>query len=389
MSMKADSVAPGAAISPDDANFRALLDAAVDAIIMIDDSGRMLAFNDDAERIFGYREPEVLGRDVAILMPEPYRSAHGEYLSRYLRTGERRIIGIGREVEAVSSDGRVFPIELSVGQVDTDGAPRFVGFVRDVSARKRAEAETQDLQERLARVGRFSTMGEMAAGLAHEINQPLAAITSYAQAAERMASRLQNDDALAFADVCRKIGEQALRAGEVIRRLRGFLRVQECGREAQDLNALVREILMLAELDARGRDVPLEVQLADDLPPISGNSVEIQQVMLNLVRNAVDAMAEAGRGAPGVTVRTAAITADAEPLVEFSVTDRGPGLDPTVADQVFHPFVTTKEGGLGVGLSISRTIIQSHGGRLTHAPNPEGGAVFSFVLPASYEDRNT
>lgn len=366
-----------------EANFRALLHAAVDAIILIDEIGSILQFNRAAERIFGYREAEVLGRNVSLLMPAPYADAHDGYMRHYLTTGERRIIGVGREVEARRSSGEVFPIELSVGQVDLPGPAHFVGIIRDISGRKRAEQETRELQERLARVGRFSTMGEMAAGLAHEINQPLAAINTYAQTAERL---LEKDEACDIEDlrhICRQVSEQAHRAGEVIRRLRGFLRQQTSERGRLDCNALVGEILALAELDARDRDVPLCTALAENLPPVRGNAVEIQQVMLNLIRNAVDAMADQPDRSGGVVIAT---EVRGEGGVTVTVTDHGPGVAPEIARQIFHPFVTSKHNGLGVGLSISRTIVQSHGGKLAYAPNPAGGAIFSFHLPRSFED---
>lgn len=367
-----------------EANFRALLQAAVDAIILIDGDGRILAFNAAAERIFGYPEAEMLGRDVAMLMPEPYCSQHAQYMSRYLRTGERRIIGIGREVEALNRDGEVFPIELAVGQVDTPGPPRFVGIVRDVSARKRAEQETRELQDRLVRVGRFSTMGEMAAGLAHEINQPLSAINTYAQAADRLLEQPVDDERTEeFRLICRKISDQAHRAGEVIRRLRGFLRLHSSGRARLDCNAMIREIMVLAELDARSNDVPLQIDYADDLPAVYGNAVEIQQVLLNLIRNAVDAMATCADRSRGVIVSTRCL---ADGSVEISVTDHGPGVDGQISAQVFHPFVSSKPGGLGVGLSLSRTIVQAHGGHLDFHGNPAGGAVFHFTLPPAYDE---
>jgi two-component system, LuxR family, sensor kinase FixL len=366
-----------------EANFRALLHAAVDAIVLIDEAGGILHFNRAAEDIFGYREAEVLGRNVSMLMPASYAEAHDGYMRHYLTTGERRIIGLGREVEALRRNGEVFPIELSVGQVDLPGPAHFVGIIRDISGRKRAEQETRELQERLARVGRFSTMGEMAAGLAHEINQPLAAINTYAQTARRLIDAGDACDIEDLRHICRQVSDQAHRAGEVIRRLRGFLRQQSSGRERLDCNALVREILVLAELDARDRDVPLCSSLAEGLPPVRGNAIEIQQVMLNLIRNAVDAMVGQPERSRGVIIAT---SARGDGGVDVTVTDHGPGVAPDIARQIFHPFVTSKHNGLGVGLSISRTIIQSHGGRLVYADNPAGGAIFSFFLPRSFED---
>lgn len=383
--MTADSASRKADSTSDvgDANFRALLQAAVDAIIVIDGAGSILQFNPAAERIFGFGQAEVLGRNVSMLMPTHYAGAHDGYMAHYHATGERRIIGIGREVEARRRDGTVFPIDLAVGQVDLPGAANYVGIIRDISARKTTEQEMRDLQERLARVGRFSTMGEMAAGLAHEINQPLAAINTYAQTASRMISAGSSYDIQDMEHICRQVSEQARRAGEVIRRLRGFLRTEGDGRQRLHCNALIGEVMFLAELDAREHAVPLALALADDLPPVHGNAVEIQQVMLNLIRNAVDAMSEQPDRPGGVIIATAR---HVDGGVEFSVTDHGPGVAEDIARQIFHPFVTSKHNGLGVGLSISRTIIQAHGGKLSFVPNPAGGAIFSFHLPEAFED---
>jgi two-component system sensor kinase FixL len=365
------------------ANFRALMAAAVDGIILIDGSGRILAFNPAAERMFGYRAGEVLGRDVSVLMPATYAEHHQRYMDNYMETGVRRIIGIGREVQARRQDGTVFPIDLSVGEVETGGERRFVGIIRDISARKEAEREVRDLQERLARVARFSTMGEMAAGLAHEINQPLAAISTYAQAGERMIGTDPPPDLGDLREICSKIRQQSERAGEVIRRLRGFLRKQNLERGEVCCNQLIGEVLMLAEVDARAHGIELRTALADDLPPVNVDAVEIQQVVLNLVRNAVDAMSEARLRNGGILIETRALDDD---TIEIAVTDHGPGVVGDIARSIFHPFVTSKQGGLGVGLSISRTIVQAHGGRLYFEPNPAGGTVFRFTLPLSYGD---
>ncbi len=225
---------------------RALLDAAVDAIIVIDGKGSIETFNGSAERLFGYSAAEVLGRNVNILMPEPDHALHDGYLHRYCSTGVAHIIGIGREVKARRSDGSIFPASLSVGQVEGQ-PPRFVGFVRDLSARVAAEREITQARDRLTHVARLSTMGEMAAGLAHEINQPLAAIATYAQACQCLIDNGEAADAVEIRDALMEIDRQALRAGEVIRRLRTFVanragapRTVSCHRLLEDLEALAR-----------------------------------------------------------------------------------------------------------------------------------------------------
>ncbi len=364
---------------PDAAEFQALLDTAVDGIIVIDITGRILQFNPAAERLFGYFGVEVIGSDVGILMPEPDKARHGEYLERYLRTGEPHIIGIGREVLGERANGEVFPLYISVGDA---GGGRFVGIVRDLSAEKAAQEETRALQSRLAEVGRFSLMGEMAAGLAHEINQPLSAITTYSQANERIIT--QNPiDIEGLADSCGKISEQALRAGQIVQNLRSFVRRDSPHKERLDVNQVVTDVFDLIQADARTEGIVVSADLAQNLPPVLGQAIQLQQVLLNLTHNAVDAMREGLQKHEGIQVRTEAVQND---TVRVIVTDHGHGVSPHLGDDVFHPFISTKPEGLGVGLAISKTIIQAHDGELYHKPNPAGGTVFGFSLPIDQEN---
>ena len=268
---------------------QALLDAAVDAIIVIDDRGAITTFNAAAERLFGYAAAEVLGKPVDLLMPEPYHSEHKGYIDRYLATGEPRIIGIGREVLGRRANGETFPIALSVGEARDANGRRFVGIIRDLSAQKAAELRARSLEGRLAHVGRFDLMGEMAAGIAHEINQPLSAIATYAQAARRILEREQ-PAMTTLIDVCRKIDEQALRAGRVIENLRKFIKKQDVRTEPLDVNAVVRDIMNLVDADAHAEGIRVTTKYADDLAAVRGNAIQLQQVLLNLTRNAVDAM---------------------------------------------------------------------------------------------------
>jgi len=360
------------------AELRALLDAAVDGIIVIDRHGVIAEFNKSAERLFGYRADEVLGQPVKLLMPEPYQSEHDGYLTHYLETGEPRIIGIGREVEALRADGTVFPIALSVGEIEGGRGRRFIGLIRDLTAKKAAQAETYLLQNRLAQVGRLNLMGEMAAGLAHELNQPLSAIANYAQAGRRFAKRdVANADSIT--DCYAKIAEQALRAGDIIARLRDFLSKHEVNKIRLSLNEVVASTLRLVEADARAVGIPIKTEFADGLPPIRGDSIQLQQVVMNLTRNAIDAMQDRSDRSTGVLICTRLLP-DRE--VEACVHDRGPGVPAHLAATIFDPFVTTKPDGLGVGLAISRTIVRAHDGELFCRANPAGGATFGFKLPA-------
>jgi len=356
---------------------RALLDAAVDAVIVIDAAGHIETFNPAAERLFGYAAHEVIARNVSMLMPEPHRSAHDGYLERYLTTGEARIIGIGREVQAQRRDGSIFPAALSVGRVAGAEPPRFVGFVHDLSARAAAESEVTQARERLTHVARLSTMGEMAAGLAHEINQPLAAIATYAQACQYLLSQGSALDTEELREALAQISKQALRAGEVIRRLRAFVSNREVRRERVDCNRLLEDLNMLARPDARANDMRLLLEVEEHLPPLDADPVQLQQVLLNLLRNAIDATLQ-GDGAQREIVLRAARVPDG---VEFSVRDHGPGVEPGAVANLFNPFFTTKAHGTGLGLAISRTIVQAHGGKLAYRPAPDGGACFHFTLP--------
>ena len=360
---------------------RALLDAAVDAVIVIDATGHIEAFNPAAEKLFGFSAAEVLGRNVSMLMPEPDRSAHDGYMRRYLETGEARIIGIGREVQGQRRDGSTFPGALSVGRVAGAEPPRFVGFIHDLTARVAAEQEIAQARERLMHVSRLSTMGEMAAGLAHEINQPLAAITTYAQACQHLMSQGAAADSEEIRESLVQISKQALRAGEVIRRLRAFVSNREVRPERVDCNRLLDDLAMLARPDSRANDVRLVFDVEEPLPPLMADPVQLQQVLLNLLRNAIDATLQGGAEQREIVLRAARVPEG----VEISVRDHGPGVEPGAETNLFNPFFTTKAHGTGLGLAISRTIVLAHGGKLAYRPAVGGGACFHFTLPAMLE----
>ena len=363
------------------AELRALLDAAVDAIVVIDDRGLIVTFNAAAERLFGYSAEEAVGVGVELLMPEPHRSQHAGYLARYLKTGDARIIGIGREAQGRRKNGEIFPISLAVGEARDAAGRRFVGILRDLSSQRAAEQRARALEARLAHVGRFSLMGEMAAGIAHEINQPLSAIATYAQAAKRIMQR-DRPDLGTLTDICKKIDDQALRAGQVIENLRKFIRKQEIEHQALDVNRVIDDVVNLIDADAHAEGIRVTTRYAQGLPNIRGNAVQLQQVLLNLTRNSVDAMRKAVQKERGIVIAT---ERGDNGGVRITVTDHGHGVSRELGDNIFHPFITTKTDGLGVGLAISRTIVQSYGGSLTYRDNPDGGAVFAIELPAENE----
>jgi len=357
-----------------EAHLRSIYDTAPDGLIVIDASGVMQSFNAAAERMFGWTASEVLGRNVNMLMPDPFKIQHDGYLHRYLETGERRIIGIGRIVVGERKNGTTFPMELAVGEVRSEQGRVFTGFVRDLTERQATEARLQELQAELVHMSRLSAMGEMASALAHELNQPLSAIANYLSGARRLLERTGASDQRAN-EALEKAGEQALRAGEIIRRLREFLARGEGERRVEDLPRLVQEACALAMVGVKEHGVRVRYHFAVEAPRVLADRVQVQQVVLNLVRNAIDAMD--GQPRRELVVSTAAIGDD---MAQISVADTGPGVDEAAAQRLFQPFVTTKATGMGVGLSISRTIVESHGGRIWTEPNPGGGAVFHCTL---------
>lgn len=480
--------------------FNAVLETAVDGIIVIDETGRILVFSDACERLFGYTRGEVLGKNVKMLMPPPYHAEHDSYLAHYRETGDRRIIGIGREVVGRRKNGTTFSMYLSVGETRVDGARLFVGIAHDVSERKRSaetvqrlasivessddailstdlsgivttwnrgaehlygysaaeivglpvatllppdrqdeeprildliargeriehyetvrlrkggaaidvsltvspmrsnegrvigaskiarsigqrkahERRIQELQGELLHATRLVSAGQLAAALAHELNQPLTAILNYAGVLEELAAAVSGAQGEVLRDIVKKVTDQTGRAGEIIRRLRTFVAKRELEREIQDMNRTVEEALALGTVGTSYVDVRVKTDLAPELPPVRIDRVQIQQVMINLLRNAVEAM----QASPQRELRVSTMRDD-DGFVRVSVADKGIGLAPEVVSSLFQPFVTTKGQGLGIGLSICRSIVESHGGKLWAEANEGGGSVFAFRIPAA------
>ncbi len=486
---------------------QALLDATVDAVILIDADGIVEVFNHSAERMFGYAAAEAVGQNVSLLMTGRDRHHHDGYLERYVRTGVAHIIGTGRDVRGRRKDGHEFPAFLSVGRIADSDPPRFVGFIQDTTLRvqalaavqrerdranryleaaqtilvaldlthrvtlinrtgsevlgydedflngrdwidtvvapaekaqvaalvdrlaergprsplhceysivtragldrmiawrcvvledgtgdatgilcsgddvtesRKAERDARESRERMMHVSRLATMGEMATGISHELNQPLAAIANYAQAGVRLMQLPQPE----LADVREALGQiagQALRAGEIIRRLRSLVKNRITEREAASINDIIEELGPIARADARANDVRIVLNLAQELPPVSVDRIQIQQVLLNLLRNSIDALAAVSAVSRQIVVQSAATEAGD---ITVTVTDNGTGIAPAVLDRLFMPFVTSKTDGTGLGLAISRTIMEAHKGRLDHSPQSERGASFVMTLPS-------
>jgi two-component system, LuxR family, sensor kinase FixL len=354
---------------------RSILEAVPDAMIVIDERGLVESFSLSAERMFGYTAAEMLGKNVKILMPPPYREQHDGYLERYKTTGERRIIGIGRIVTGLRKNGGVFAMELSVGESKLEGRRVFIGFVRDLTERELAERRIDQLQAELMHVARLSELGQMGAALAHELNQPLSAIINYLQAGRRLLQTADNPAPPRVSETMEKAAAQAERAGQVIQRLRKFVAKSETERRPEPVGSVIEEAASLALVGAKSAGVTTRLTLHPDLPPVSMDKVQIQQVLLNLIRNALEAMADSDER---VLILDAAAV-DSELTVRVS--DTGPGLPDKVVKNLFRPFVTTKSRGMGVGLSICRSIIEAHGGRISASARPGGGTIFAFTLP--------
>ncbi|MFN3816332.1 PAS domain S-box protein [Brevundimonas sp.] len=362
------------------AQLQSILDTVPEAMIVIDEKGMIQSFSATAERLFGWRAAEVEGRNVKVLMPSPYREDHDGFMERYRTTGERRIIGIGRIVVAQRRDGSTFPMELAVGEAKFDGDRFFTGFVRDLTDRREQERRLQELQAELVHVSRLSIMGEMASSLAHELNQPLAAINNYMKGSATLLEQ-SDPDLERVRDALRKAGDQALRAGDVISRLREFVAKGGTERTPQDAVKIMEEASALGLIGARPLDLRVSYQFDRAAGPVLADSIQIQQVALNLIRNAVEAMA----GEPRRDL-VIGVAAHDKGLARIWVSDTGKGLAPEVQARLFQPFVTTKADGMGVGLSICRTIVEAHGGSIWCEPNDGGGTVFAFTVPLAGED---
>jgi len=359
-------------------HLRSILETVPDAMIVIDAFGVIQLFSRAAERMFGISQNEAIGQNVRVLMPEPDRSRHDSYLERYRNHGEPRIIGIGRIVAGRRADGSTFPMHLSVGEAKWGDRRYFTGFVRDLTEQQRTQASLDRMQAELTHVSRLSAMGEMASALAHELNQPLAAISNYMKGSRRLLASSADPNAGKIETALDRAADQAIRAGQIIRRLRDFVLRGESERRVESVAKLVEEAAALALVGAREQGLVLKFALDPDCDRVVADRVQIQQVLVNLLRNAMEAMVESPRRE--LVVSSGPV---ADGLVEIAVADTGQGLPEAVRSNLFQPFFTTKEAGMGVGLSISRTIVEAHGGKLSAEDNPAGGATFRLTLPAA------
>jgi two-component system sensor kinase FixL len=358
-----------------ESHLRSILSAIPDAMVVIDDAGIVLSFSAAAERLFGYAEREVAGQNVNMLMPSPDRERHDGYLERYLDTGEKRIIGKGRVVFGRRKDGTNFPMELAVGETIESEQRLFTGFIRDLTETRQTEERLTSLQSELIHVSRLSAMGTMASTLAHELNQPITAIANYAEAVRDLLADPKPEDLTMIREALDDTASEALRAGHIVRRLRDFVARGEVEKSIEKLPELINEAAVLGLLGAKEKGVETTFDLDPYASPVLVDRVQIQQVLINLIRNAVEAMSDSNERRLTITSRL-----DQPGLVRVIVADTGAGVSAEVADQLFTAFVSTKAEGMGLGLSICRTIVEANGGRIWMEPAQGGGTEFHFTL---------
>jgi two-component system, LuxR family, sensor kinase FixL len=361
-----------------EAKLNSILNASIEGIIVIDMSGTVVSVNAAVEAIFGYSAEELIGNSVSLLMPITIRKKQQYYLEKYLRIFIPKAIGQIREVEALRKDGSLVPLDMTIAEFPLDGAQYFSGIVRDVSARKLQELQEKEHLEKLAHVTRLGLMGEMASGIAHEVNQPLSAVVNYTQVCLRFLQN-ENPDLEKISDIMLKANQQALKAGQIIHSMREFVKTRKIHRSTVDINDLIYDAISLFESDFRQHLVAMRFELTKSLPHVLIDRVQIEQVILNLIRNSIDAL----KDLPQFTQRQLSIETSLNDLnyIVVRIKDNGPGLTPLQREKILTPFFTTKSSGMGMGLSISRSLVEAHHGTLHFNSKEDKGTTFYFTIP--------
>ena len=374
------------------ARFEGILAIAEDAIISVDSNQNIVLFNQGGEKVFGYAENEVIGKPVSILLPQRFVHTHRGHIEEFAKSLDvSRSMAQRREVFGRRKDGSEFPAEASISKLALGNEVVFTVILRDITERKKAEEKLRRNEEalrksqaELAHVSRLTTMGELTASIAHEVNQPLTAVVNNANAC---LSLLPNGTPHLeeVREALTEILDDTDRASAVIVRVRQLARKAPFERSPLDLNEVITDVLALARYESASRRVTIRTELAGELPLILGDRVQLQQVLLNLVVNGMDAMGAVEESKRVLIICGRCETSDGVPRALLSVQDAGIGFKPVEVDRLFEAFYSTKPQGMGMGLAISRSIIEAHGGRLWAEPNQGSGATFLFSLPAAPE----
>jgi PAS domain S-box-containing protein len=357
--------------------FRLAVEASPNAIVMFDEQGKILLVNGLMQKLFAYSEEELIGQSVEIFVPERFRAELPAHKAAFFAAAQPQAMGVSRELFARRKDGTEFQVEIRLNPIRTAEGVLVLTSIVDISERKRIEFELQRHREELAHVTRVSTVGELTTSVAHELNQPLGAILSNAEAAEMFLTA--DPPALdEVRDILADIRKDDQRASEVIRRMRSLLRKQELAPKSIEINEAMEEVLRLLSFDAAARKVAVKFERTVDLPRVWCDPVHFQQVVLNLVLNGMEAMAETPEEKRQVVVRTGPGN---NGTVKIAVADSGPGIPIEKLPKLFEPFFTTKKEGMGMGLSIARTIVEAHHGQIWAENNSSAGATFYFTMP--------
>lgn len=358
--------------------FRLVVEASPNAMIIVNGKGEIVLLNPQAEKIFGYAQDELVNCSIEVLIPERFRAAHRDDRSEYFRSASGRMMGAGRDLYARRRDGSEVPVEIGLAPIATPEGTLILASIIDITERRQIESEAAAAHDELAHLSRVAMLGELSGSLAHELNQPLAAILSNAQAAQRVLGH-GTENVAEVREILKDIVEDDKRAGEVIRRLRVLLKKEDVELHSLDINEIVLDVLRLMRSDLLNRIVTASTGLASDLPAVRGDRIQLQQVLLNLVINACDAMIGSPARDRQLDVRTLLVDGH----VEVCVADHGKGIPPEDLERIFQPFVTTKLHGIGLGLAVCRTIVNAHAGRIWATNNGTRGATVHFALPVS------
>ena len=359
--------------------FQLATEASPSGTLLMNDQDRIMLVNAHIKELFGYERDELIGQSIEILVPEEFPTSHPAPRSKFTAAPEARTMGAGRELLARRKDRTEFPIEIGLNPIQTPRGRLVLATVVDISARKVAEEEARRRREQISLLSRASLLGEMTASLAHELNQPLTAIVSNANAGMRFIDK-GAADSKTLREILVDVVEAGRRAHDIVQNVRNAIKKGSVIRGRMSLNEVVTTVTHMVHPDATVRSCQVETSLTTDLPAIEGDPVQIQQVLINLVNNAFDAMHDTALNRRKVQIATGL---DGDGMIRVRVRDYGAGIAPEIREHLFEQFFTTKEDGLGMGLAIVRSIIEAHGGKIEAENVDGGGACFYFTLPTT------